>query len=275
MDFHPAHESSPEDRQLQLENEARRRELETKYGAVFTDVDEVPAMTEAEWLRNMLLFEEQIMSDDYTTISAVLGHPTTYPVAMLTDAQVDDELEQLFDLFADHRIQLDCLCNVEPRELYRFIVEEFLDEEFIEITAAGDWWTVFIYEEYHPNDEYDAKMWSEMFLIDLLMDKNRSLHVANTCDQSAREANVLVDELAPRMMVFWAHYAVITERTINCLDCKITGDTAVTELSVTFTGLLHGCCDPIRTTGRAVLRLARSPYGGWDVIRASVPGIVI
>lgn len=274
MDFHPSHESSPEERQVQLENEARRRELETKYGAVFTDRNVLPATVEAEWLRNILLFEEQFMSDNYTTIGAVLGHPTTYPVATLTDAQVDVELEQMFDLLAEHSIQLDCLCEVEPRELYRFIVEEFLDEEFIEITAEG-WWTFFAYEDYHPNDEYDASFWSEMFLSSLLMDQEHSLKAATECDESAREANVLVHELAPRMMVFWSHYAVITERNIDSLACEVNGDNACTQLSVAFTGLLHGCNDPIRTTGRAVLRLTRSPYGGWDVVHASVPGIIM
>ncbi len=274
MDFQPTHDFEPENRQLRLENEARRRELETKYGAVFVDADEIPAETEAEWLRNMLLFEQQIMSDDYTTIRAVLGDPITFPIDTLADDEVEIELERFYELFGEHYIQLDCLCEVEPRELYRFIVEEFLDEEFIEITA-GEWWTVFIYEEYHPNDEYDAKQWSEIFLSNLLQDKERSMEAATACDETARDAHILVDEITPRMMVFWAHYAVITERTIIALACEVNGDNAVTQCSVTFIGLLHGCSDPIKTTGRAVLKLIRSPYGGWDVVHATVPGIVV
>jgi hypothetical protein len=152
VDFYPRDDSEANDQRLRLANRARRRELEEKYGAVIVDVDEMSATVEAEWLRNMLLFEEQMMSTDCVPIRSLLGNPNILTLDALDDLQVSTELERMFDLLADHRIHLSCLCEVPERELYRFVVEELLDIEIVQITA-GDWWTEFIYEEFHPNDE--------------------------------------------------------------------------------------------------------------------------
>jgi hypothetical protein len=116
-----------------------------------------------------------------------------------------------------------------------------------------------------------------MFLMDLLREKDRSLEIAAECDEAARAESPGVPgtEISPRMHVFWSHYGTISDISINCLSCEISGDDAIAQAAVGYTGLLHGCCDPIRTTGRADVKLKRSPYGGWDVIQASVPGIVM
>jgi hypothetical protein len=67
-------------------------------------------------------------------------------------------------------IQLDCCCEYDNSIIYRFITEELFDFEIDDISIDGMMWH-FVYEEFHPNHDYDLRRYAREFTEDLLTRK--------------------------------------------------------------------------------------------------------
>jgi len=136
------------------ENDARRKELEEKYGGKFERVDEsklTPEM-EAEWLDHLEEFEKQFANAGRISLREYIGNPTFAPLAALSPAQITRELARAQDLLAANNVYVDFLNEVLETEAYRFITQELLDEEIDDIRIEG-MNLHFIYEEFYPDDD--------------------------------------------------------------------------------------------------------------------------
>jgi len=80
---------------------------------------------------------------------------------------LESELGNVVEFLSPHDISVDCLAGVSNEELCRFITSELIHHEIDDIRIEGVR-HCFIYEEFHPNDEYEAKMFDEIFLFHLL-----------------------------------------------------------------------------------------------------------
>jgi hypothetical protein len=71
---------------------------------------------------------------------------------------------------------------------------------------------------------------------------------------------------------FRATIAMVSNAEINVTRCKVEGDYATVEAETSWEGLNAETMAIVSASGPSVVRLKRSPYGGWDVIQARVAG---
>ena len=149
----PPGDDLPE-RAQRIVNDLKRKELEARYGAVFSSPDEseIPSEVEAQWLENIDEFERQFENAAQITLREFLGSPSVRPLADIPPSELEAELNALLDLLAEQNVVVDFLREVEDAEAYRFITEELFDEEIDDIRVPG-MVLHFIYEEFHPGPE--------------------------------------------------------------------------------------------------------------------------
>jgi len=164
-------EPEPDDRERRIQralNDAKRKELEKRYGMQSSHNDsEMEPEIEGDFLNYVEEFERQYQSAKRATVRERAGSPDVKPLSELTSEELDSALFLLLKRLEAHSIEVDFLCEVEPAEQYRFLTEELLNEEMDDIRIPG-MTSHFIYEEFHPNAEYDAKSAAEMFVPGLL-----------------------------------------------------------------------------------------------------------
>lgn len=138
-------------------NQAKRRELEKKYGAHFSEGEsKAPPHIESEWLNYIEEFERQFENAKRTKIQEFLGFPTFKPIDDIPRERLEAELNSVEEFLSLHDISVDCLADVSDEDFYRFLTTELIDEEIDDISIEG-MQHCFIYEEFHPNDEHDTK----------------------------------------------------------------------------------------------------------------------
>jgi len=273
-------DSSFEDEQDRIQrilNEKKRQELEEQYGMIFSDEEmELPPEVEGEWLDYVAEFERQFEEAEQITIREFIGNPVIKPLADIADEDdLTAELEQLFDLLVENGIFLDFLSDVEENEMYRFITEEFLDEEMDNIRIEG-MMHGFIYEDFHPSDEYDSAFWAEHFLQALF-----------TWDQAAMEQvideKILFDAAAQpitlaefRQMVeaFYAQNPVILAFALESVYSLVEGNEAVVQTLLSWERFSADLSQGITIERQVDLLMVRNAFDGWDVMQVGWPDLM-
>lgn len=263
-----------DDKIQRILNEKKRRELAERYGASFGDGDSLlPADIEAEWLNYIEEFERQFEAAQRISVREYLGNPQVQPVATLEPDALGRELEQLLEFMFLHGVAVHFLCDVEESEAYRFVTEEIFDEEIDDVRIPG-MTANFIYEEFHPNDEYDAKIWAQDFLRSLFNRHRDEVQATFAPDEIYTLQGTPVDlaTMMRRVDGFLARHRTITNVKLNALTCAIEGNYASVEVATTWTSIRTDPKDEYQYFGRARINLKRNRYDGWDVIQAIVPG---
>jgi len=272
-------DSSFEDEQDRIQrilNEKKRQELEEQYGMIFSDEEmELPPEVEGEWLDYVAEFERQFEEAEQITIREFIGNPVIKPLADIAEEDLAAELEQLFDLLIENGIHLDFLTDVDEQEMYRFIAEEFLDEEMDNIRIEG-MMHGFIYEDFHPSDEYDSAFWAEHFLQALF-----------TWDQAALEQvideKILFDAAAQpitlvefRQMVeaFYAQNPVILAFALESVYSLVEGNEAVVQTLISWERFPADLSQGITIEREVDLLMVRNAFDGWDVMQVSWPNLM-
>ena len=161
-------EENREERIRRALNESKKRDLEEKYGAHFSEGEsQLPPEIEAQFLQNVEQFEQQYKQSERLTLRQFIGDPSFTSLKDIPTGQLEPKLESVLEKLEENGVVIDFLCDVPLEERYRFITEELLDEEIDDIRIEG-FRHHFIYEEFHPNDQYDATMFAENFLRPLL-----------------------------------------------------------------------------------------------------------
>lgn len=159
---------------LRKENEEKKKGITEKYGACFSDMStspDLPPELESLFLNNIMAFEDAYSSSNRIPLYDFLEKPSYRKVEDLPDEELTEELNRLTGLLNRHQIALDTICDVAERELYRFITEELFLEE-IDDMRIPEMNTRFIYEEFHPNHEYDIRKHTNDFIRSYLDKEN-------------------------------------------------------------------------------------------------------
>ncbi len=258
---------------LGMENADRKEQMERELGAHFGSGDEAldPKM-ESEWLNYIEEFERQFEHAQRIPLRQFLGYPVVKPSADVPDEALENELNALFDLLVENNVAVDCICEVDDRELYRFIVEELLDEEIDDMRIPG-MICHYTYDEFHPNDIYNVSEAVRSLVYDLLRGSpefqeyvlhnfsRERLFTAHGQPQS-------LEELTQRIEDWFALRPEVADVETEIVASAIDSDDAHVEADVRWT-----TATGVITQGRALCWLTRSPYGGWDAVQASVPGV--
>lgn len=138
-------------------NELKRKELEERYGAVFSapDASEIPSEVEAQWLENIDEFERQFENAAQVPLREFIGSPSVRPLADIPPSEVAAELDALLEVLGENEVVVDFPDAVDEVEAYRFITEELLDEKIDDIRVPG-MVLHFMYSEFHPGEDDDS-----------------------------------------------------------------------------------------------------------------------
>jgi hypothetical protein len=168
------------------ENEFKKLKLSIEHGATFFEKSNknLPPEIEGQFLDYITNFEKAYQNVKQITVFEKLGQPDFKPEAALTDDEIMIELERIELLMQDHGLALDVLANYEneKRLIYTFITEELFAHEIDDMNVPG-MQTCFIYEEFHPNHEYDLKRDTEDFLR-MFFNKKDDFYIKNHSEEA-------------------------------------------------------------------------------------------
>jgi hypothetical protein len=142
-------DENPDDPVQRILNDAKRTELEDRYGARFIRVGEtrLPPEVEGEWLDYIAEFHRQLEGAENISVRAFVEFPEARALADLPESQVEAELERLLDHLRGFDVFVHFPDYLGPSEAYRFLVEVLLDTEMMDIRISGMRYH-FDYEEF-------------------------------------------------------------------------------------------------------------------------------
>jgi hypothetical protein len=152
---------------IKFENELLKLKLDVEFGLNQHNISALEPEVENAWLSSIYEFEQQFKDAKKIKVFEALGRPETKKLKDLRPHEIPKALDSVFSLMRKKGIALDCCCKYDEAIIYRFITEELFEEEVDDIFIDG-MVHHFIYEEFHPNHEYDLKEKTEWFLRDLL-----------------------------------------------------------------------------------------------------------
>jgi hypothetical protein len=208
--------------QLRLENEMKMLNFEID-GAFFRNMsDDMPLDLDKQFLDNILAFETQSKNAKSTTIYSFLGEPEFLPFDILRPEEVETNIERLFKIMDKHDIYLDFLCEYSLETMYRFITDEFMNHEISDMRIPG-MNHGFIYEEFHPNHEYDLKNDAENFFNSIMNLKSDFKMYFLSPNMVKSTASELVDKIVyeKRIESFRNYYNKLRINQFEIIDVEI------------------------------------------------------
>lgn len=152
--------------ELNSENEFLKLKMMAEFGGNFMGSDNLPPEIENQFLKQVLQFHKQQHSSGSVSVYDYIGQPEYTPESKLDDKKLKKELNRLQKFMARKKVVLEVLAPTPDRDIYRFITNELFKHQIENIKVKG-WVNHFIYEEFHPNTEFDIKQLIHQLLVSL------------------------------------------------------------------------------------------------------------
>jgi hypothetical protein len=149
--------------ELKAENALLKLMLETEMGMKMEHSELEDAEIENQFLNNVYNFEREWQKGRRIKIYDRIGNPPYKKYAELDKKEIPAALENLQNILRENEIVLGTICKYDDDEIYRFITEELFSQEIDDITMEG-MILHFIYEEFHPNHDYDLRTQTASFI---------------------------------------------------------------------------------------------------------------
>lgn len=140
--------------ELRAENALIRLKLEQEFGMQHASEPMSDPKAENQWLRHIYNIENAMKAQKTIPVFDLIGRPNFKRPEDLKLNEVQKELDRVLRLLNDQHILIDTICDYEPIEIYRFIVEDLFPYKTNDMPYP-ETVTWFIYEEFYPNYEYD------------------------------------------------------------------------------------------------------------------------
>lgn len=263
---------SPEE-QLRMENEIEKLKLSAFNDAQFSTNKELPPEIESGWLKYIAHFEKEWEDVERITITEKLGHPQFPAPETLTESEMEDKLDEIQQRMAEEGIFLDTICKVPATEVYRFIIEELFFEEIDDVDIEG-MQTVFIYEEFYPNDELDIEQTITDFMLQMGDSQFHDYLLTNVAEQCENaEGNAISGEDAVEKTIAFSN--VYDQLGLGHItNLKFTFNERRHSAQVTF-NIPYQAISKQKTThfdGEATATLCKGKLGYWNISRLEIPG---
>jgi hypothetical protein len=259
-----------EERMQRALNDAKRRELEERYGGCFEPEESaLPPDVEAEWLESIEEFERLFHDAGAITVRTYIGNPPIRPLELIPEVNLRRELHRLMVLLEQHGIVVHFCAPVPDDEAYRFLTEELLDVETDDIHVAGLIQN-YVYEEFHPNDVLDASFSAEVLLressstsLDHLSDR----FPRGTQPESSAEGDT---DIFPALRDLKRGIASYLDFDVAIERCCVQGNVASAVASLNWVGLSEGSLRQVRGSARARVHLRKDATGEWGAFRLDI-----
>jgi hypothetical protein len=250
---------------LRMENEFKKMKLMLEHGAHFS---EFPGKTpldpaiENEFLKNIEEFEKNFHHADTILLYDFIERPDYTKVEDIPDDKIGAELDRIMAILNSNGIQLDTICDVEEREIYRFITEELFAHEMDNIRIKG-MMSCFIYEEFHPNHDYDIRNHCEDAISDYFR-KNHEDH-ALFFTREASESQ-WYNNFRDAFESFTLHSFEITDVYINNINASVS-------FKIDFTGTIEGSAVQQRFVGPGSAQMLLE-HDFWVIMMMELPSVL-
>lgn len=161
---------TPEER-LQAENDLLKIKLEMEFG--MKDMGVSPDMGEGmqnDFLNYIYNWEKQFAERKTIKVFDRIGQPNFKKITALSQNEIASELDRLLKNLVDNGISFNAICEYDDDIIYKFITEELFEQEMDDIRIDG-MMTNFIFEEFHPNHDYDIRKQADDFIENLIIHK--------------------------------------------------------------------------------------------------------
>lgn len=142
--------------ELKAENNLLKVKLGLEHGMKMSESGNLSADVENQWLKSVYAFEQQYKDAKSVKVYDHIGRPVFTRYDQLSAIELSGERQRLQSIMADNGVELDCICEYDDATIYRFITEELFEHEMDDIRIKGMTYH-FIYEEFHPNHDYDLR----------------------------------------------------------------------------------------------------------------------
>ena len=266
-----------------IDNELKKKEIEEKYGASFSQSGNLPPAIEGQWLESIEQFEQQYSKHETISVWEYIGKPEFKKIDKLAPEKISSELEKLSFIMNKNNIMLDTLREVDEKELYRFITEELFHHEIDNIHIEG-MTTNFIYEEFYPNAEYDIEQAFD-YLFRMTMAKMENiggegydLLYIDTKSYVDSEGNKVDEkEVIKKINNFldsFDYFEIISNEIKNIIINEEKSD-AKLSFVIGYKGCFYQSFEYILFEGTGTLKLKPCEYGGWSIYNIDMPGLEI
>jgi hypothetical protein len=232
---------------LRIENELKKIKLMFEHGADFFYPDnqnDLPPELENEFLKNIEEFENACMNSKQIPVYDFIGKPEFRKQDSIPDDEIHDALDSIIELLNDNQIDLSTICKVDDRELYRFITEELFLEDIDDMRIEG-MICCFLYEEFHPNHEYDIKDHCAEFITSFL---NKESDIYTEFITEEKETIEFLNNFRDAFESFSLIHFLINDVSFN-------EEHAVVDFKINFSGRIEGTNEKQYFNGRGDMEL--------------------
>ena len=266
-----------------IDNELKKKELEKKHGAYFSENNDIPPELESAFLNSIEAFEQQYENAEKITVFDYLGKPAFRKVDELKPEEISLELERLNEIMLEGNVSLNTLCSVDDKELYRFISEELFLYEMDDVRVPG-MMSCYTYEDFYPNSEFDIiHAYDYFFRFTLAKMKNYGgdgydlLYIDKENYKDAKgeaiEKKTVVDTINNFLASFDSFE--IIKNDIKSIEINDEETDAVVNFNIEYKGLFNNSTETCDFKGNASFKLKPSEYGGWSIYHIDLPGLKI
>ncbi len=260
---------------LRLENEIKKIKLSLEHGGNYISPTEenLPPEIESQWLDYIKQFEEELAKRKRILVYNLIGRPFYKLNNNIPDSDIKEELNKVRDVLHRHAITVDTICPVSDRELYRFITEELFREETNDMHIEG-MTTCFIYEEYHPNHEYDIRSRCTEF-INHILDKKREWapdYLGLAHEVISNSGKLTNKEVISKIAHFRDAFRSFTITDFTILSISINEHTAEAECTIHYAGVLEDADEKMEFSGDAGFSLVYTSKL-WVISKIDIPGV--
>jgi hypothetical protein len=135
--------------------ELEKLKLSAEQGAKFYTNEDLSLEHEAAFINYIKAYELAAKEKKMIRVFDYLGKPS-FPSNPATE-EFPARLEELFELLKKKKISVSSICEVDDREMYRFIIEDLFEYDMIDLGDAKLGTSIFTYEDFYPNDQYDIE----------------------------------------------------------------------------------------------------------------------
>ena len=261
-----------QDRIQRALNEAKKHEIEEKYGGTFHSCDpNLPPELEADWLRSIEEFERQFAAAKQTTVRRYIGSPPVIPLAQIPPSELKRALGALLALLESHNVIVHFGRTVSDSEAYRFLTEELLDHEMDDIHIEGLTQN-FLYEEFHPDDRHEAAAAAELFLQGLFAGD-----AAGLADDIAAEGTIGADgrpvdrdALFRKVEEFRQGVATYIDYGVDIVACELIDGVGSVTARLRWEGLRALTMEKLSGSCVASVELQKDVSKAWSVMEFGV-----
>jgi hypothetical protein len=146
------------DEELRLENDLLKLKMQAEFGARFGTFtgEALPPEIEKQFLEQVMAFHKNLEAHPPILLREYLGNPVFQLSSELSEPDLEREWDRINALYHEKQLRVDFLAEYPLALRYDFLAGELMEEE-IDPPMMKDQYLCFIYEEAHPNHDYDQR----------------------------------------------------------------------------------------------------------------------